>query len=459
MSKTKRIVVIGAGPAGIEAARESVRGGAAVTLVMDAAAGGRAVAASLLPSKGLLHAAELRAARGQKELATPAEIAAIVADVERLAKAEAARLRQLLDDAGVSIVTGVARFVSARELEVAREGKDPRRLAFDGAIVATGSEPRFPPGFFGDAAGPDGTLVFAPRHLRSLRDLPRTLLVVGGGATGAEMVCAFQRLGVEVTWLLDELGILPEVDRDVADSLGDVLMERGVKIVHQKAVTSVVPGPGGVLAKLDGGRTYGAERAFVATGRRPDLSRLDLAAAGLTPDARTGGLTIDARARTAAPGIWAAGDATGRGASASAAAAEGWTAARDATGRDAPPLDRATLVRAVYTTPEIATVGLTAAEASATGKGLRVRTASFAESLRGSLEGVGFDRHARGSLRILVDTETDAVVGASAIGPRASEVLAPVAIAMRLGARAETLASVFLASPTLGEIAPGALRG
>lgn len=455
----KKVVVIGAGPAGIEAAREAARGGAVVSIVTDAHPGGRATAASLLPSKAFLHAAELRAQRGEKALAKPAEIQAIVHDVDRLAAVETDRQKRILDDAGVRFVQGVARFVSAREIEVTREGKEPKRLPFDAAIVCAGSEPRFPPGLFGEAKGPDGQRIFAPRHLRTLRDVPKTLLVVGGGATGAEVVCAMQRFGVEVSWLLDELGVLPELDRDVADSLADVLFERGVKLVHQKKVLSVEPGPGGVLAKLDGGRTYGAERAFVAVGRRADVSRLDLAAAGLAPDERTGGLRIDAHGRTSVPGIWAAGDVLGEAAIASAAAAEGWTAARDALGLEVPPLDRRALVRAVYTSPEIATIGASAEEAATTGEPFRIRTASFAESLRGALEGVGFDRHQKGTLRVLVASETDAILGASAIGPRASEVLAPVGIAMRLGIPAQKLATVFLASPTLGELVPSALRG
>ena len=102
---------------------------------------------------------------------------------------------------------------------------------------------------------------------------------------------------------------------------------------------------------------------------------------------------------------------------------------------------------------------ISAADEAATGEPFRIRTASFAESLRGALEGVGFDRHAKGTLRVLVGSETDAILGASAIGPRASEVLAPVGIAMRLGISAAKLATVFLASPTLGELVPSALRG
>lgn len=454
-----KLVVIGGGPAGIEAAREASRGGAIVTLVTDGFAGGRATAASLLPSKALLHAAELRVLRGQKGLASLADVSAIIHDIDRLAAIETERQKRQLDDAGVSMVTGVARFVSPRELEVTREGKEPRRVPFDRAIVCAGSEPKFPEGFFGEAKGPDGTLILAPRFVRKLRDLPKTILVVGGGATGAETACAMQRLGVEVTWIVDELGVLPELDRDVADSLADVLFERGVKVVHQKSVTSVEPGPGGVLAKLDGGRTYGAERAFVAIGRRADVSRLGLEAARVAIEPRTGGIAVDGRGRTSADGIWAAGDVLGDASIASAASAEGWTAARDATGREVPPVDRRSLVRAIYTSPEVAFVGMTSAEAAASGKSLRVRTASFAESLRGSLEGVGFDRHARGTLRIVLDEANDTILGASAIGPRAADVLSPVGIAMRLGLTASALATVFLASPTLGELVPAALRG
>lgn len=453
-----KIVVVGAGPAGVAAAVEAARTGAGVTLVSESPVGGRATHASLVPSKVLLHAAEARRARKATGLATPAELAVIHAEIDALAKARSDRMRLALADAGARIVEGVARFVGPQSIEVASAGGAPRTLPFDAAIVAAGSEPRFPAGFFGEAGKPDGHFVFAPRHVRAMAELPKTLLVIGGGVTGAEHAYAFQAMGVEVTWILDELGILPQVDRELAESLGDVLMERGIKIVHGKRVLSVVHDPKqGALAKLDGGRTYSAERAFVAVGRRADTARLGLAELGLALEG-DGTIPVDEFGRTSLAAIYAVGDAT-RGAQSSARAeATGWTAARHATRQPVEPIVPGAFVEVVYTSPEIATVGLSPAGATRRGLPFDLLTHDFASSLRASFDGVGRDPHARGVLRVVTEPEGGKILGATAVGPHAGEVLAPIAVALRLGARARDLAHVFLPAPSYGEIATAALR-
>lgn len=448
-----KIVVIGGGPAGVAAAVEAARTGAGVTLVSEGPIGGRATHASFVPSKVLLHAAESRRVRGEKSLATPADLAAIRAETESLAKVRADRMRNALSDAGVRVAEGAARFVSATSVEVGT-----RTLPFDKAIVATGSEPRFPAGFFGAADKPDGHHVFAPRHVRAMIDLPRSVLVIGGGATGAEHAHAFLSLGVEVTWLLDELGILPRYDRELADSLGDVLMERGVKIVHGKRVLSVVHDPKqGALASLDGGRTYAAERAFVAVGRRADTARLGLDAIGITPRA-DGTIPTDGYGATSVPSIYAVGDATEGAQSSARAEATGWTAARHATGRKVEPLRVGALVEAVYTTPELARVGLSPREVAARGGEYDLRTHDFGASLRATFDGVGSDPHARGVIRVVSEPDGGKLLGATAIGPHAAEVLAPIAVAIGLGASARDLAHVFLPAPSYSEIATQAIR-
>ncbi len=448
-----KVVVIGGGPAGVTAAVEAARTGAGVTLVSEGPIGGRATHASFVPSKVLLHAAEARRARGEKGLASPAELAAIRGQTEEIAKARGDRMKNALADAGARIVEGVARFATAASIEVGG-----RTLPFDAAIVAAGSEPRFPTDFFGAAGKPDGHHVFAPRHVRAMIDLPKSVLVVGGGATGAEHAHAFLSLGVEVTWLLDDLGILPRFDRELADSLGDVLMERGVKIVHGKRVLSVVHDPKqGTLASLDGGRTYAAERAFVAVGRRADTARLGLAEIGIETRA-DGTVPVDAFGRTAVASIYAVGDATEGAQTAPRAEASGWTAARHATKQKIDALRNETFVEAVYTTPEIARVGLSPREALARGVEVDLRTHDFGGSLRATFDGVGTDPHARGVLRVVCESDGGRILGAAAIGPHAAEVLGPIAVAMRLGGSARDLAHVFLASPTYAEIATSALR-
>lgn len=451
------MVVIGAGPAGVAAAVEAGRSGAGVSLVTEGPVGGRATHASLVPSKVLLHAAEARRAKGEATLATPAELLAIRAEVDALAKARSERMKNALADAGVRVVEGVARFPSAASVEVT-SAAGVRTLPFDRAVVASGSEPRFPAGFFGDADRPDGQHVIAPRHVRAMVELPRSILVVGGGATGAEHAHAFRALGVEVTWIMDELGILPGFDRELADSLGDVLMERGVKLVHGKRVLRVVHDPKqGTLASLDGGRTYSAERAFVAVGRRPDTARLGLAEIGVVL-AKDGTVGVDRFGRSSVSTIYAAGDATAGAQSSARAEATGWTAARHAIGRDVDPLAPESLVEAVYTSPEVARVGLSPRDVSARGGDFDLRTHDFGGSLRASFDGVGRDLHARGVVRIVSEPDGGRLLGATAIGPRAAEVLAPVAVALRLGASARDLAHVFLPAPSYGEIATQALR-
>lgn len=460
MSTTKRIVVIGGGPAGIAASIEAARAGAGVTMVCDAPPGGRATHASLLPSKVWLHAAELRAMRaGGKPIgrASDAEMADLSKDIDQLAQRESDRYAAHLEDAGVSVMRGLARFVSSHEVAISREGKDEKRIELDKAVIATGSGPFFPEGFFGEASFPDGRFIWAPRFLRSITSLPRTLIVVGGGSSGAEAVHTFNRLGVEVTWIVDELGILPSFDRDLSDVLGGVLVERGVKLVQGKAALNVVKkgeGADAVHVELDGGRTYAAERAFVAIGRTTDLQRLELDKAGLEVEHV---ISVDGRMQTRVPHLYAAGDVTGAPISASRASAEGWTAGRAAAGAEVPVLDRTSLIHACFTDPEIAKVGKLPAEAVRTGLATRVATLALGDLLRGTMEGIGLDRHRPGSLRIAL-TDDDRIVGASCIGPRAAELLTPIALAMRAGVGGKTLASMFFATPTLGEAVGAALR-
>jgi dihydrolipoamide dehydrogenase len=445
------IVVIGSGTAAVAAAVEATRGGVGVTLVAEEPIGGRGTHASLVPSKVMLHAI------AEKTLRPGEGLAAMVEDLERVALAHARHLESRLSDAGVRVVRGVARFVAPDAIEIAREGKDAQREPFDAAVIATGSVPFFPAGFFGEGAkGPDGTAIFAPRHLRTMRELPRTMLVVGGGATGAEAVHAFSALGVEVTWMLDEYGILPDFDRELAESLGDVLMERGVKIVHGKAALRVVrDATHGVLCALDGGRTYSAERAFVALGRRADTARLGLDAAGVRAG-DDGSIAVDARMR-AGERVWAAGDAAGKPYVANKAALEGWIAGRGAAGSSDVP-ERGPVVAAVYTSPEVAKVGLSAQAAARAGRPIDVRTLGFAETVKGLLAGVDVDRHARGVLRLVADAESGEVLGATAIGPHAAEVLGPVATALAGRMSLDRVAAVAPATPTFGELAAVAAR-
>ncbi len=457
MSETREIAVIGAGPAGVAAAIEAARHGAAVTLIADGSIGGRSVHATLVPSKVLLHLVAERKVRNSTGRLDSEDMAHVRGEIERIVSLESQRMAQRLSDAGITHIVGTARFVDLNTVEVTREGKDCVRCRFDHAIVATGSAPSFPQGFLGDAERPDGELIIAPRHLRHLRDLPKTILVIGGGSTGAEAAYAFQALGVETTWILDEFGVLPGFDRELGDSLGDVLMERGVKIIHDKPVKKVVRVGQEAHASLDGGRTYSAERAFVAIGRRPDTARLGLGAIGIETDAR-GVIIVDSSMRSNAPHILAAGDCAGAPFVTSKSTIEGWIAGRVAAGRTAPTVAPHSYIESVATDPEIAMVGLTPHRAFTNRMTIDLHTISFDESVNGWLHGVGVLPHARGTMRLVIDPDSERILGATAIGPHAAEALAPVAVAIRCRATLEMLATSGMATPTFGELAGAASR-
>ncbi|MFN2103618.1 MAG: dihydrolipoyl dehydrogenase family protein [Candidatus Promineifilaceae bacterium] len=441
----KECVIIGGGPAGIEAAREAVKLGLDVSLVSAGEIGGRAGWHSLLPSKVWLAAAEtaqeLAAATGGEAASQePPDI------IERIARVKADwnnQARQELEDAGVQIVYGMASFVSAEEVQV-RDGEGNIAAAFSGkpVIVATGSAPFFPPGM-----KPDGRRVIAPRLLSKLSKLPATMLVIGAGATGCEAAYLFNALGVQVTWIVDQFGILPLFPEQAGRALGEALSRQGVTIEAGQMVETLERDEDRVTAVLMDGRRVEAEMAFVAVGRRPDRTALNLAAAGL--EAEGGGIRVDEYGRTANPLVYFAGDVGGGIMTANKAQAQGRIAVRSIAGADVDPFTAKTLIQPVYTLPQVAQVGDMAGGDD--GAVTRVR---FAQTLKSYLlpEGEGF-------LDLAYCSSDGRVLGAVAVGPHAADILSPVALAIRLGGRVNDMAAVFAGYPGLSELGFIAARG
>ncbi|MGE0789492.1 MAG: FAD-dependent oxidoreductase [Sandaracinaceae bacterium] len=413
------VLVVGGGLAGLEAARVASAEGAVVALVDPGPLGGRATHGTLTAWRALADAS-----RRDRESAWGEAQRAHQHARERHAELHALRL----EDHGVSHVVGRGAFTRA-DGERGFEVKGGPRVTFERAIVATGGRPR--------TLG-RGARVLTPDRLLDLAEAPKELLVVGGGAAGAELADAMVRLGATVTWMMDELGILPEHDRELAESVGDVLMGRGVKLVHGIRVAEVTSDDRQALARLEGGRTYAAPIAVVAVGTEPAIEDLGLAHLDLTH------LAVDERCETSAPGIFAAGDCTPRCAGATASVAMGRIAGLRATDRDAAPWDPEAIPRAVHTDPAVAQVGLTPERAA--GRPVSIVSLRLEETLLGALRGVGSSVDAKGFLRLVCD-ERDVVLGASAVGPGAVEAVDAVAIAMRVGATRAQLAS---ASVTLG---------
>lgn len=412
------LLVVGAGAAGLAAAREGVRRGRRTVLVTDGPPGGDCTFAGCVPSKTLLAAA----ARGEPAATALARVRATVA---RVAATETA---DVLRGEGVEVREGRARFVGPRAVEV-----DGVRLAARAVVVATGAAPSVPPDL---AAGDPLTTdtVFA------LDDAPASLLVVGGGPVGCELAQAFARLGTAVTLVETAPGLLPGLDPDAGAVLAAVLGREGVDV---RTATRALP-------------PVGAERVLLATGRRPVTAGLDLDVAGVAV-ASDGWVAVDARLRTSAEGVWAAGDVTGLCPHAHAADEMGRLAAANAVTRRARRFDPGRVPRVVLTDPEVAVVGLSEAEAARRGPAWvgevgmdevdRAVTAGreegFVRLVATAPRGTG--RFTRGGLARVGGGRP---VGAVIVAARAGEMIAEIALAMRIGALTGRLAQTVHAYPT-----------
>ena len=359
-----------------------------------------------------------------------------------------------LRDLGVQIVIGKAAFLDAHRVEVAGANGDavagaaaPLVIEADSIVVASGSVAMFPPGL-----EPDGNRIIAPKLALKLEGLPSSIALVGAGVTGTEFVYAFNRLGVAVTWLVDEYGVLPPFERDTTAELVAALEGRGVERHEGIAVQSVVADEEGVTSTLRDGRSFRTDMAFIAIGRRPDVAGLNLEAAGLPMDARLG-IEVDEFSRSSVPGIYAAGDVTGMPMTANKALAQGWIAGWHAAGAAVSPYRPETVISAVYSDPQVAQVGLTEEEAGREGRKVEVHRLGYESGLKPLLMD-----ETRGFVKLVADDGDGTILGASAVGAHAANLLAPIALGIRLGARLEDLAAIFAAYPGLSELPFAAAR-
>jgi pyruvate/2-oxoglutarate dehydrogenase complex dihydrolipoamide dehydrogenase (E3) component len=442
------IIVIGAGPAGIEAAKAAALAGGQVALVSEEAVGGRAGWHSLLPSKvwltaadmvGLLSEAPVMAEAGLNSYIPPA--AAIVNQI-RAVKENWNRLqRQALEAVGVEILPGLANFESIGRVAIQdADGQVLQRRQAEAVIVASGSVPFFLPNL-----RPDGKRVLAPRFASHLDPLPEDIVVVGAGATGCEFTYFFNRLGVKVTWIIDQNGVLPAFVPEAGLFLANILAARGVHLVRDQVAERVERGGDGVIVVTSDGQRYPADMAFVAIGRKPDLGRLNLEALGLqvTPGQAP---ATDGYGRTGVPGLYLVGDAAGAPMVANRAMAQARVAGRHAAGAQTPPFRPETVIRAIYSEPQVAQVG------TAQGEGVHTLRLPFRQGLKANLLAgdAGF--------LTLAYNDDRRLLGGVAAGPDAADVLAPVAMAIYLNASLDDLAAVYSAHPTISELAFMAAR-
>jgi dihydrolipoamide dehydrogenase len=443
------LVVLGGGPGGYAAAFLAADLGLEVAIVeRDERLGGTCLLRGCIPSKALLHVGRVLAESREMEdwgihFQRPTlDLAALRARKEKVIGTLTGGLATLARRRNVTLVRGDARFTGSTALEITEPGGGTKTLSFDHCILASGSRPARIPAFdIGSERVMDSTGAL------ELRDIPETLLVVGGGYIGLEMGTVYAELGskVSVVELTDTL--LPGADRDLVKPLQQRL-EKLFAAIHLRTKVARLEDTGGAVRVHfegpEGPFTQEFSRVLVAVGRRPNSDGLGLEHTGVVVDPK-GFVKVDDRQRTADSHILAIGDVCGEPMLAHRASHQGKVAVEALHGEPAVFAPRA-IPAVVFTDPEIAWAGLTEQEATAAGRAVEISRYPWAASGRAHALG-----RTEGLTKILVDPETDAVLGVGIVGPGAGELIAEGTLAIEMGCSARDLVDTIHAHPTLGE--------
>lgn len=459
---SNRIVIIGGGPGGYEAALAGAKYGAEITLVEERGLGGSAVILDCVPSKSFIAGTgiktDLRRAddmgldKGIGEANLHIDI--LNKRVQALAQQQSADIRAQMERVGVRVIEGRARFddykakQTTHYIKVDHASGGEETLECDLVLIATGARPRILPG-----AQPDGERILTWQQIYQLEELPEHLIVVGSGVTGAEFVSAFAEMGVKVTMVASRDRILPHDDADAADTLETVLSERGVHLEKHARVETVTREGNEVIVRTSDGREIRGSHALMTVGSVPNTEDLGLDVVGVEQD-RTGRIKVDRVSRTSVPGVYAAGDCTDLFPLASVAAMQGRIAIYHALGEGVSPIRLKTVAQAVFTRPEIASVGITHKQIADGEVSAREVVLPLETNPRAKMRAL---RH--GFVKIFCRKNSGLVIGGVVVAPTASELILPIAVAVSNQLTVSDLAETFAVYPSLsGSITEAARR-
>jgi pyruvate/2-oxoglutarate dehydrogenase complex dihydrolipoamide dehydrogenase (E3) component len=338
-----------------------------------------------------------------------------------------------LESKGGTFLRGQARIVSPREIEVDGE----RYVARRGVVIAAGGTPAIPP-----IEGLKDVDHWTNRDATEAKEAPDSLIVLGGGPIGLEIGQAFSRFGTTVTIVEMAPHVLPLEEPENAEALQEVLRGDGIDVRAGVSADRVSRRSDGIAVELSDGTEVSAERLLVATGRRLNLPDLGLHAAGLDPEASE--VEVDRNLR-AADGIWAVGDITGKGAFTHIATYQARIATADILGQDHEGADYSAVPRVTFTDPEVASVGLSEAQARDAGLDVKVGIAGTSSSARGWIHGPGAEK---GVVKLVADLDRDVLIGASVMGPAAGEVLGLLIVAVKERIAIDRLRQLIFPYPT-----------
>jgi dihydrolipoamide dehydrogenase len=448
--KSYDAIVIGGGPGGYVAAIRLGQLGLKTLVVEKEYMGGVCLNWGCIPSKALIYASGLvqKLRHAETMGITAGDLKVDVAKMqtwkEGIVKKLTGGVSSLVKGVGGTIVMGNARLTGLHTVLVEKsDGKTESFVARKGIVIATGASPIRIPGF-----DPDGEVVITAREAVSLKSAPKAMALIGGGIIGMELGMVYQKLGTKVVAIEMLPRLLTGIDEDLVAVVQKRFVAAGGEVLTGAKAKRATVKSGRALVEVEqqGGeaRTIECDKVLVAVGFKPNSQELGLADFGVKTDAR-GHIAVDDQLRTSAAGVFAIGDVTGAPYLAHRAMKQGEVVAEVIAGRKA-SCDWRAMPSAVFTDPEIATVGLSEAEAKQ--RGLAVKIGKFPFSVSGRAMAVN---ETAGFIKTIVDADKGQVLGVGIVGPEASELIAEAALAIEMCAYAEDVALTVHTHPTLAE--------
>ena len=441
-----RVAILGAGPGGYVAALKLAQLGAEVTVIESTEVGGTCLNCGCIPTKTILASSEMYAKAKELESfgidasggITP-NMQKIIERKSKVVSTQVKGIRGLFKSWGVVLKEGKGAFVSPKEIKVTLKDSSEETVTADAFIIATGSRPAQIPTFpF------DGKNIISSTEALELREIPKSLLIVGAGVIGCEFACIYSELGSEITIV----ELLPRAvsteDEAVSKLLEKELKKKKIKLITEIKVEKVEVRDDGVHTFLSNGKELIAEKVLVSIGRAFNTNGIGLENAGVSTGPRKE-IPVNEKLQTNVPHIYAIGDVTGGILLAHVASKQGLIAAENIMGADK-KFDCSVVPAAIFTSPEIGSVGLR--EHQAKEKGLDYTTGEFQFRALGKAHAMG---EISGFIKIIAEKKSDKILGAHIIGPHASDLIHEFAVAMHGGLTVKDIAETIHAHPTLSE--------